>query len=222
MPNTSGNAYALTLFCPIKNEHENGITNGNLIRNYLQELPTEEKSPLAKVANTYLARFYVLDDALFQSFPNKLDTLQSKYLVFSSDFYGDLNTYLIGMWNERWMETSTGKEDFIQNIWGRCVGFETVNSPSTFIAYIKKCQVNTTFFFNGSTDDSLQEQLKSLYLKQEFSKFVFSHQGIPAAQLLADFKEFIKDTQPKNLLTPTWIAGSSTQETVLSSKVTYA
>lgn len=207
MPNTSGKAYALTLFCPIINGHENGITNGNLIRKILQELPTDENSPLAKVANTYLARFYVLDDAIFQSFPNELDTLQSKYLVFSSNFHGDLDTYLNGMWNQT--------EDTIKKIWARCVGFETVQSASSFVTYIKKCQVNTTFFFNGSTDDSLQEQLKSLFLKQEFSKFVFSHQGTPAKQLLADFKEFIKYAQPANLSAPTWKAGASSLETVV-------
>jgi len=202
MPNISGKAYALTTLCPIKNGQQGGVSNGCLTRQKLQELPDNQYSPMAKVANTYLARFYVLDNAIFQSYPNSLDTLQSKYLVFTSNFHGDLDTYLTGMWNNI---AST-----INDLWAECVGFEKVNSAASFVAYIKKCQVYTTFFFNGSTDDSLPEQLKSLFLKQEFSKFVFKHQGVPAKQLLADFKAFIAYSQPKVLAAPTWNAGADT------------
>ena len=135
---------------------------------------------MAKVANTYLARFYILNDAIFASYPNKLDKLQSQYLVFAPDFHGDLDTYLTGMWNSI--------SDVVKQIWGDCVGFDKVDSAASFVTYIKKCQVTTTFFFNGSTDEPLDEQLKSLFLKQEFSKFVFAHQGAPAEKIRQDFK----------------------------------
>ncbi len=200
MPNTSGNSYALTTFCPIRNGHHGEIPNYALTRKKLQELPDNEGSPMARVDNTYLARFYILDDAIFNSYPSDLDKLQSKYLVFTSNFHGDLDTYLTGMWNSISAD--------IQQIWADCVGFDTVNSAQSFIEYIKKCQLYTTFFFNGSTDESLQEQLKSLFLKQEFSKFVFAHQGVPAKQLLSDFKEFIAWSKPKVLSAPTWKAGA--------------
>jgi hypothetical protein len=199
MPNISGNAYALTTFCPIRNGQAGGITNGSLLRRKLEELPENERSPMAKVANTYLARFYILDDASFESYPNKLDTLQSKYLVFTSNFHGDLDSYLTGMWNSI--------ENDVRQIWATCVGFEKVDSAAAFVAYIKKCQLPTTFFFNGSTDEPLEEQLKSLFLKQEFSKFVFAHQGASASQLLADFKDFIAYAKPNVLSFPTWRAG---------------
>ncbi len=200
MPNTSGNSYALTTFCPIKNGHHGGIPNYSLTRKKLQELPDNDGSPMARVDNTYLARFYVLDDAIFNSYPSNLDKLQSKYLVFTSNFHGDLDTYLTGMWNSISAD--------IQQIWADCVGFDKVNSAQTFVDYIKKCQLYTTFFFNGSTDETLQEQLKSLFLKQEFSKFVFAHQGVPPKQLLSDFKEFIAWSKPKILGAPTWKAGA--------------
>ncbi len=210
MPNISGKAYALTTFCPIKNGQQGGVSNGSMIRKKLQELPVNSNSPMAAVPNTYLARFYVLDNAIFQSYPNALDTLQSKYLVFSSNFHGDLDAYLKGMWNNASVT--------IKYIWADCVGFENVNSADSFLAYIKKCQVYTTFFFNGSTDDSLQEQLKSLFLKQAFSEFVFKHQGAPASQLLADFKEFIAYSQPKVLAGPTWRAGADELEGIVINK----
>jgi hypothetical protein len=211
MPNSSGKAFALTTFCPIKNGQKGGISHGSLLRKKLQDLPEYSYSPLAKVNNTYLARFYVLDNAIFQSYPNALDTLQSKYLVYTSNFHGDLDTYLSGMWNSI--------ADTVKDLWADCVGFENVNSASSFIAYIKKCQVYTTFFFNGSTDDSVAEQLKSLFLKQEFSKFVFEHQGVQPAQLLADFKQFIAYSQPKDLSSPTWRAGADSLDEIIVTKI---
>jgi hypothetical protein len=147
-----------------------------------------------------------LDDAIFESYPAKLDKLQSKYLVFSANLHGDLNTYLTGMWNSI--------SDTVKDIWSDCIGFDKVNSAATFVEYIKKCQVTTTFFFNGSTDDSLQEQLKSLFLKQEFSRFVFSHQGVPAKQLLQDFKDFIAYSKPRVLASPTWKAGACAPDSI--------
>jgi hypothetical protein len=207
MPNSSGKAYALTTFCPIKNGQQGGISNGSLLRRKLQDLPEYSYSPLAKVSNTYLARFYILDNAIFQSYPNALDNLQSKYLVFTSNFHGDLESYLTGMWNSI--------EATIKDLWTDCVGFDSVNSAGSFVEYIKKCQVYTTFFFNGSTDDSVAEQLKSLFLKQEFSKFVFEHQGAPPARILADFKTFINYSQPKNLSSPTWRAGAESLDEII-------
>lgn len=207
MPNISGNAYALTILCPIKNGQSAEGSNSSITRKILQDLPVNQDSPMARVANTYLARFYVLDEAIFQSFPNELDTLQSKYLVFSSNFYGDLDTYLTGMYTEI--------KDTIHSIWAKCVAFDKVDSIASFIAYIKKCQVETTFYFNGSTDDSREEQLKSLFLKQEFSKFVFKNQGVPAEKLLTEFKDFIAWAEPANFSGPTWKAGADDLKTIV-------
>ena len=47
---------------------------------------------MAKVPNTYLARFYILNDVFYQGFPAEEEHLKSKYLVFSSNFHGDENT----------------------------------------------------------------------------------------------------------------------------------
>ncbi len=87
-------------------------------------------------------------------------------------------------------------------MWQFCVGFSEVRDARSFTSYLKKCQVKTTFFFNGSTDEPLAEQLKSLYLKQEFSKFAYAHQGLPAAELQAAFTAFIARVEPENLARP--------------------
>ena len=207
MANTSGNAYALTVLCPIlpgvpagSPEETGGRTHTTILRNLLQTIRVNDQSPMAKVPNTYLCRFWVLNDVPFQGNPAYLEHLKSDYLVFSSNFYGDIDTYLRGMWDAL-------KEDVLA-ILVHCVASETVVDAARFIEYIKKCQVTTTFFFNGSTDEPLAEQLKNLYLKQEFSAFAFANQGKSAAELQRTFAEFVERTQPENLQSPTWTAGA--------------
>src|SRR5438477_3974163 len=205
MANKSDNSYALTMLCPIlagapPDSGTGGETHTTLLRNVLQNLHLNEESPMAKVPNTYLCRFWVLGDVPYQGKPAYLEHLKSNYLVFSSNVHGELEPYLEGMWNAL-------KEGALA-ILRHCVGHETVHDAESFIAYVKKCQVTTTFFFNGSTDEPLAQQLKNLYLKQEFSKFAFENQGKGRADLQQAFLEFVKRTQPANLSGPTWAAGA--------------
>ena len=212
MSNQSGNAYGLTALIPIKNGSLNNQSYASLARQVLQQWPSSERSrvvdelsPMAKVPNTYLCRFYILNDVFYEGSPAKEEHLKSKYLVFSSNFHGSLETYLQGMWNYA--------QDEIQKLLCHCVAFERVKNANDFVDYIKGCQVDNALFFNGSTDDSLAEQLKSLYLKQAFSHFVFNHQtrvqqgSESAADLQKAFQNFVAFTQPSNLQEPTWSPG---------------
>jgi len=207
MANKSGNAYALTVLCPIlpglpkqAPDGMNDQTHADLVRLQLQRLAVNELSPMARVPNTYLSRLWVLDDVPYQGRPAVLEHLKSNYLVFSSNFHGELDDYLRGMW--------TAIEPEIRAILKYCVGFDRVTDVTTFIDYVKRCQVETTFFFNGSTDEPLAVQLKSLYLKQELAKFAAANQGKSAADLQAAFNEFVARVQPANLERPTWKAGA--------------
>ncbi|GAB6141047.1 hypothetical protein JCM14076_17760 [Methylosoma difficile] len=226
--NISGNAYALTVLSPIKNEFTaDEIAYADLIRDRLQDWNARENSPMALVPQTYLCRFFVLDDVYTESLPGadlrsllgdllavasstfrrnampKEDHLKSRYLVFSCNFYGgsqaDLDGYLRGMWEAI-------SED-IKAIWSHCYGFDNVGDAGQFIAYIKKCQLDAALFFVGSNDDPLPEQLKALYLKQEFAKFAVANQGLEAAQLRANFQAFTDRVQPTHIAEPTWSAG---------------
>jgi hypothetical protein len=211
MPNKSGDAYGLTVLCPIRQGGEmDGQTHASVMRYQLQKLGCNGDSPMAKVPNTYLSRFYVLNDVPFQGHPALLEHLKSDYLVFSSNFHGELEPYLEGLWNAVGSEVST----FLRN----CVGFETVRDAATFVAYVKKCQVTTTFFFNGSTDESLDEQLKGLYLKQEFSQFVFENQGKSPEELQHAFRNFVERTQPANTASPAWKPAADRLDTAVVSR----
>lgn len=226
--NVSGNAYALTILSPIREGYtEAEIAFADVIRGRLQDWNFEEDSPMAKVPQTYLCRFFVLDDVYTESLPTAgaLDTisdflpavpdalrrdtvpdedhLKSRYLVFTCNFYGGPEADLDGYLRVMWMAIS----ERIREIWTYCYGFEHVTDADTFVAYMKRCQLPTALFFNGSNDDPLPEQLKALYLKQALSKFAIESQGLDAAQLRAKFQDFLKRAALDDLTAPTWGAG---------------
>jgi hypothetical protein len=205
MPNQSGNAYGLTTLCPLEGDSDKDRSFAAVVRARLKGLDLNEDSPLSKVPNLYLCRFFILDEATYQGSPAKLDRLKSKYLVFVCDFHGPLEPFLANMWDSA--------KETIASVWEFCVGFKSrVNDRDGFARYIKTCQVTTTFYFNGSTDEPVEEQLKALYLKQEFAKFAADNQGKTAAALQGAFEEFAKRVEPSNLAGPTWRPGASSLE----------
>lgn len=204
MPNQNGNAYALTTLCPMIEDSGQQLSPATIVRDLLNDLPTDEDSPMAKVPNTYLCRFFVLDDVVYEGKPARTEHLKSKYLVFTSNFYGDRDAYLQGMWRHA--------ESFVRALFMYCRGFSGVHDGAAFAEYIRRCQVETTFFFNGSSDTPLAEQLKALYLKQELSSFAYEHQGMDAEALQQAFRSFLARVKPHELTGPTWRAGASSLE----------
>lgn len=203
MGNTAGKAYGMTLLCPIRQDDATH-SYSNLTRNRLERLPLHSDSPMAKVPNTYLCRFYLLDDVFYEGSPAQEEHLQSRYLVFCTNFHGDRDAYLRGMWDNAQAE--------VKQIWEYCVAFDKVKTAEDFVGYAQKCQVTNSLFFKGSTDDPLAEQLKALYLKQEFTRFAFDHYGKSAAELQQAFREFVSIVKPDDLSGPTWQPGM-TEET---------
>lgn len=201
MPNQSGNAYGLTVLSPLQEVDHDGQPVVPKLRNLLQSFNKRESTPMSQVPNTYLSRLWVLEDVFFENYPYHLEHLQSKYLVFTSNFYGELDSYLMGMFQ--------AIPEEIGAVWQDCYGFDQdAMDARGFVSYIKKCQVETTFYFDGSTDDSLQDQLKSLYMKQEFSKFVFENAHLPASELVDAFKKFVQFSKPTAEF-PRWKPGIS-------------
>ena len=64
-------------------------------------------------------------------------------------------------------------------------------------------------FFNGSNGEPLKEQLKALYIKQEFSRFAVANQGRGAEDVKFAWREFIERVQLDNMKTPSWTPGQS-------------
>lgn len=207
MPNQNGKAYGLTALCPIVNASQDDQSAAALVRAHLRTLPLDEASPMARVPNTYLCRLFVFDDVLYEGHPARLDHLKSNYLVFVAEIHGELRPYLRGVWEQA--------EAFVRETWKHCVGFRRVHDAEGFVEYIERCQVETTFYFNGSTDEPLDEQLKALYLKQELSKFAFANQGKEPAELQRAFNEFVARVAPSDASGPTWAPGASSLDVPL-------
>ncbi len=228
--NVSGKAYALTMLCPIKPGVQGNAAFADVVRDKLEAWNALRQSPMARVPNTYLCRYYILDDVYTQSLPGGgiWDTvsdiwpvlsknsrlkalpceehLQSRYLVFTSNFHGDLDTYLQGLWLHA--------EQDVRSVWQYCYGFDKVTDADSFAAYAKLCQLDATLFFVGSNDDPLNEQLKALYLKQEFSRFAQTTQDLPAAQLRQAYREFMLRVKPRDVTGPSWPAGAKNELTL--------
>ncbi|HKI74341.1 MAG TPA: hypothetical protein VJ998_06855, partial [Pseudomonadales bacterium] len=224
MANKTGNAYGLITLSPIRRGVlEEGVEFVDKVRDILQDWNFRDNSPMSQVPETYLCRYFVLDDVFTQSLPGGSapdtirdfwpfgpgtslpheDHLQSAYLVFCCSLYGGPNGnvegYLKGMW--------TAMSEDIKSIWKYCYGFEQVNDANSFMVYMKKCQMKTSLFFVGANDAPLAEQLKGLYLKQELARFAIDNQGLDAATLRANFTAFMARVNPENLTTPTWTPG---------------
>ncbi|MBX3586633.1 MAG: hypothetical protein AB7I35_12390 [Ramlibacter sp.] len=227
--NLSGSAYALTILSPIREGIVPGeeIAFADKVRDSLQNWNLLDNSPMTRVPQTYLCRYFVLDDVYTESLPGggapdtlndwlpvvpdfirrwvmpAEDHLRSRYLVFSCNFHGgpqgDVDGYLRGMW-----EAISGP---IREVWGYCHGFEQVHDAASFADYMKRCQLPAALFFVGSNDDPLPEQLKALYLKQEFTRFALDNQGLDAAALRANYRDFIQRVAPTDLSGPTWPPG---------------
>jgi hypothetical protein len=207
MGNKFGNAYGLTALIPVKHGAEENRAYDKIIRDELQKWKLNKISPMAEVPNTYLSRVFLLNDVFYEGKPAIEEHLNNKYLVFSSNFHGELDDYLTGMWKAIGIEL----KDFLRH----CVAFDTVDSAADFVKYVKRCQINNSLFFNGSNDKPLAEQLKALYVKQSFVHFAYlsqryRYEGDEGARKLQDaFRRFTKLIQIDDTSEPTWKVGAT-------------
>lgn len=207
--NQAGAMYGLSALCPIRqgSPPRTDRSHESLVRGVLAEMRTDQSSLLAAVDNTYLARLFVLKDVYFEGAPAKEEHLASQYLVFTANLHGDLDSWLFDLYK--------ADPPAVHRIWDHCVAFEQVRNAGDFITYVRRCQITNDLLFQGSTDQPLQEQLKGLYLKQEFGEFVAAHQRTSPAELRQAFLGFVEQVEIDNLARPTWRPGAATLDDVV-------
>jgi len=174
MANQSGQVYGLTILSPIIEDDRLDICHSMELRWYLGNLPRDHKSPFARISSTYLARLVVMDDVVFVGAPAREEHLKSRYLVFEANFDGDLDTYLTRMARE--------EPEFVEAVWKHCVGYPGVADTAAFVAYMKKCQITTTFFFADVNDRTVQRTLQALQTQSALARFIERLQGKPPAE----------------------------------------
>lgn len=184
MPNQSGSVYGLTFLSPIIDDERAVPSHDLQIRKYLASLPTGPESPFAITAGTHLCRLVVMDDVIYVGMPSCEEHLKSKYLVFETNCDADSDDYLTRL--------ATQIPTYLDAIWGHCIGYPGARNVAAFVAYMKRCQIETSFFFAAVNDASVTSTLMALQTQRAVSDFIIGHQGVDPAKTQRDMMSFIK------------------------------
>jgi hypothetical protein len=194
MVNQNGQVYGLTILSPIIEDGRSDICHSMELRWYLGHLARDHKSPFAQISSTYLARLVVMDDVVYVGAPACEEHLKSRYLIFETNLDGDLDTYLTRMAQET--------PEFVEAVWKHCVGFPGTSDIAAFVAYMKKCQIATTFFFADVNNRTVQQSLKALQTQSALAHFIEKHQGRPPAELQREFGALLQSIREAPLPLP--------------------
>jgi hypothetical protein len=184
MANKNGHIYGLTILSPIIEDDRIDISHALALRTYLAALPRDYRSPFSRVSSTHLARLVVMDDVVYVGAPACEEHLKSRYLVFETNFDGELDDYLTRMAKEI--------PEVVEAVWGHCAGYPGIADTGGFIRYMKKCQIQTTFFFADVNYRTVQQNLKALQVQAELVDFLEKYQGRPAAEMQQLFGKLLK------------------------------
>jgi hypothetical protein len=185
MPNFDAGHYFLTVLAPVRVDSVmpkgQSHSHRHLLRDVLDKIPTGERTaasvgrarpvPFAKNNRTHLARFAVLDQAVFNGCvsgdtllglvlnklrpatrrtdplkPQWVDLLRSPFLLFAVDFdaANGSDDELRSYLAGLWNDMSGELNDIFEH----CYGFDGVTTAHQFFEYVKKCQLETTMPFN--------------------------------------------------------------------------
>jgi hypothetical protein len=67
-----------------------------------------------------------------------------------------------------------------------------VDDEAAFIAYMKRCQIDTTFYFADVNDKTVQQTLTALQTQSAVASFIEKHQGQPPEHLQQAFVKFME------------------------------
>ncbi|MGI9097658.1 MAG: hypothetical protein ACR2H2_04050 [Solirubrobacteraceae bacterium] len=177
--NVSGQAYAFMAMTPVKPGEEDALTD------YLRGLRARGPSPLAKLPRTHLGRFVIVKD--FHNDPSwkqrREEHLDLPYLIFTSNFDGDLDSYL-----DELCETLAPEAE---EIWGRCVGCPQTAKGAALKAYLRHNQIDTGIFFAAYGQATVGTVKRCLSQRERMIDFACTSQGLePDALQQAFLREF--------------------------------
>ena len=132
-PNTLGQMYALTVLTPIAPGAEPAL------RGYLEALG-EGESPLARLPRTHFGRWVIMQRLVTGRGQRRREDLGGPFLIFSSTFDGDLDSYL--------NELTTELGDEAEHIWGACIGAPQPARGPALKDYLLHNQIDTGLFFS--------------------------------------------------------------------------
>jgi hypothetical protein len=176
-----GSAYGLTMLSPVRPDSDT-ISPLAALSSVLARLPQGAGSPMATVPGTHFARWITLSRLPYEGPPAQPDALRSAYLLFVADFDGDLDSFVNGL--------ATHAPDFVDAIWQHCVAYPGAARPDALRAYVRRCQVPSTFLFGAYPSTPLPVVLRALATQRALSDFVAANAQKRGADLQAAFAQF--------------------------------
>lgn len=174
--NIAGQAYSLLVLTPIRPGLQDEL------RDVLEALPRDD-SPLARLGRTHMARFVIVPEMPCPPGTDLRDPLGGPYLLFTSNFDGDLDSYL-GELSER-LVPEAGE------IWGRCIGCPDPAEGAALKAYLGRNQLQSGVVFAAYGDATVARVRTALDKRERLTDFVLRAQEMaPAERRRAFLEEF--------------------------------
>jgi hypothetical protein len=174
--NVFGKAYLLMVLTPVRPGEEEALSS------YLESLRERGESPLARLGRTHVARWLILPD-LPQNPAAMADHLDMPYLLFTSAFDGDLQSYLD--------ELVVALAPEAGEIWGRCVGCPNPAAGPRLKEYLEHNQLDAGFFFAAYGESTVADVKRALDKRERLTDLMLRTQGLEAAAIQEAFvREF--------------------------------
>ena len=173
MSNRYGPKYGYTGFFPII---EDGPMQSHVeeLRGALTALPFGAGSLFARTGLVHGARMFILDDVIYNGHPSREEHFAYSYLTLSMTFDGELEA----------LSAEISATDFgeCDTIFSHCHGYPGVKSAEAWLAYLKACQVETTYLYVDVDDATLMETLRALRAHSLIAQMIEQAQGKPAGE----------------------------------------
>jgi hypothetical protein len=173
--NVSGQAYGFLAMTPIRPGEEVAL------KAYLEGLSARGERPLSKVPRTHMARWVIVER--FTCLPSykqrRTETLEIPSLIFSSNFDGDLDSYLDDL--------CEALEPEAPEIWGRCIGCPDRARGAALKEYLKHNQIDCGFFYAAYGQATVSRIKASLDQRDRLVAFATRAQGMEPAELQRAF-----------------------------------
>ncbi|HEX2296049.1 MAG TPA: hypothetical protein VHN37_12145 [Actinomycetota bacterium] len=167
--NVSGQAYSLTVMAPISPGRSSELAA------HLDDLGSGDDSPLAKVPSTHFARWVVLDALIYEGGRQRHDSWSGPRLLFTSNFDGPLDAYLEGL--------RTGLGAAGDAIWEHCTDYPGHRDAGAFNRWMRARQLTSSLFFAAYGDQTVQQVLDNLRVRQWLTELALKGQALDDAEL---------------------------------------
>ncbi|MEA2195429.1 MAG: hypothetical protein QOG42_1863 [Solirubrobacteraceae bacterium] len=178
--NVFAKAYFLMVLTPIRPGEEDAL------RAYLEGLASgaRDRSPLARLPRTHIGRWMILPDMPHDpAAPH--DHLDLAYLLFTSAFDGDLDSYLD--------ELVFALAPEAPEIWGRCVGCPEPAAGAALKGYLEHNQLDAGFFFAAYGEAGVADVTRALDKRARLTALLLRTQGMDPADVQ---QELVREFAP--------------------------